>query len=240
MVNKMKPENALYLIPVTLGDVPPAMVLPAQVFDVIRELDEFIVENARSARRFLRKAGYERDFDEVTFHMLNKHTAEGEAASFVKSVKDGKPVGLLSEAGVPCLADPGAEVVKYCHTASIRIIPLTGPSSVILALMASGFNGQNFAFHGYLPIETAALKSRIRELESAVIQNEQTQIFIETPYRNNRLLKYLVSVCKPGTKLCVAAELTTKNEKVISASVSEWKKMPVDFHKKPAVFLLYR
>lgn len=236
----MKPENALYLIPVTLGDVPPEMVLPVQVFTVINSLDEFIVENVRSARRFLRKAGFDKDFDAVTFHMLNKHTAEGEAANFVKSVKEGKSVGLLSEAGVPCLADPGAEVVKYCHTASIKVIPLTGPSSLILALMASGFNGQNFAFHGYLPIETTALKSMIRELENAVFQKNQTQIFIETPYRNNRLLKYLISACKPGIQLCVAAELTTNNEKVISAPVSEWKKMKVDFHKKPAVFLLYR
>lgn len=240
MAVDMKLETALYLIPVTLGDVPPEMVLPAQVFNVIKELNAFIVENARSARRFLRKAGFDKDFDDVTFHMLNKRTAEGEAATFVNAIKNGQPVGLLSEAGVPCLADPGAEVVKYCHSTSIKVIPLTGPSSIILALMASGFNGQNFAFHGYLPIEKANLKSMIRSLETAVFQKDQTQIFIEAPYRNNRLLKYLISNCNPAIKLCVAAELTTKNEKVISAPISEWKSKNVDYHKKPVVFLLYR
>ena len=233
-------KNALYLIPVTLGDIQPELVLPSQVFSVIRDLDEFIVENLRSARRFLRKAGYQKEFEEVKFHILNKHTAYGSAPSFVDMIKQGKPVGLLSEAGVPCVADPGAEVVKYCHEASIPVVPLSGPSSIILALMASGFNGQNFTFHGYLPIDNSALKKQIKKLEDAVFQQEQTQIFIETPYRNNRLLKSLISNCNPKIKLCVASEITTEDETIITASIGDWKKMQSDFHKKPAVFLLYR
>lgn len=233
-------ENALYLIPVTLGDTPPELVLPAEVFSIIAELDEFIVENARSARRFLRKAGYTRDFDQVKFHILDKHTASHSVPTFIQSVKNGKPVGLLSEAGVPCIADPGAEVVKYCHEASVRVVPLTGPSSIILALMASGFNGQNFVFHGYLPIENSELKKTIREIEAAVFQRNQTQVFIETPYRNNRMLEFLTAHCNPQMKLCVAVELTTEREKIITDSIKGWKGKKPDLHKKPAVFLIYR
>ncbi len=233
-------ENALYLIPVTLGDTPPELVLPAEVFSIIAELDEFIVENVRSARRFLRKAGYTRDFDQVKFHILNKHTASHSVPTFIQSVKNRKPVGLLSEAGVPCIADPGAEVVKYCHEASVRVIPLTGPSSIILALMASGFNGQNFVFHGYLPIDNSELKKSIREIEAAVFQRNQTQIFIETPYRNNRMLEFLTAHCNPKLKLCVAVELTTIGEKIITDSIKGWKGKKPDLHKKPAVFLIYR
>lgn len=233
-------KNALYLIPVTLGDTPPELVLPVKVFSVIQELDEFIVENVRSARRFLRKSGYQKDFDKVIFHTLNKHTAYGSAASFVSAIKQGKPVGLLSEAGVPCIADPGAEVVKYCHEASIPVVPLTGPSSIILALMASGFNGQSFAFHGYLPIDNAALKKQIKHLEEAIFKQNQTQIFIETPYRNNRLLNMLTTTCNSKIKLCVASEVTTENEKIVTATIGAWKKNTPDLHKKPAVFLMYR
>lgn len=233
-------ENALYLIPVTLGDTAPETVLPAQVFGVISELDEFIVENARSARRFLRRAGYDKDFDTVKFHILNKHTTAEMASGFIGAVKKGKPVGLLSEAGVPCIADPGAFIVAQCHFAGVRVIPLTGPSSIILALMGSGFNGQNFAFHGYLPIDNSQLKSAIRELETAIFQKDQTQIFIETPYRNHRMLNYLTSHCNPKLKLCVAAELTTENELIMSRPVKQWKDIKIDIHKKPAVFLLFK
>lgn len=233
-------ENALYLIPVTLGETPPGLVIPAGVISIINELDEFIVENVRSARRFLRKAGFTKDFDEVKFHILNKHTVSHDVPTFVQSVKNGKPMGLLSEAGVPCIADPGAVVVKYCHEASIKVIPLTGPSSIILALMASGFNGQNFVFHGYLPIDNSELKKSIKEIEAAVFQRNQTQIFIETPYRNNRMLEFLIAHCNPKLKLCIASELTTPEEKIITDRIKVWKNKKTDLHKKPAVFLLYR
>lgn len=233
-------KNALYLIPVTLGDTAPELVLPAQVFGVISELDEFIVENARSARRFLRRAGFDKNFENVKFHILNKHTTAESASGYIDAVKKGKAVGLLSEAGVPCIADPGAFIVNQCHTAGVRVIPLTGPSSIILALMGSGFNGQNFAFHGYLPIDGAELKPALKELESAIFQKDQTQIFIETPYRNHRMLNYLTSHCNPKLKLCIAAELTTENELIMTRPVKHWKDAKIDIHKKPAVFLLYK
>lgn len=233
-------KNALYLIPVTLGDTAPEMVLPASVFEVIKQLDEFIVENARSARRFLRKAGYEKNFDDVTFKIIDKHTLPEDTATYIDSIKAGKPVGLLSEAGVPCIADPGAEIVKRCHENSIEIIPLTGPSSIILALMGSGFNGQNFAFHGYLPIDKGRLKTKFKELESDIFKKDQTQIFIETPYRNNQMISFITGLGHSSLKLCIASELTTENEFISTKSLQEWKKTNVDFHKKPTVFLLYK
>jgi 16S rRNA (cytidine1402-2'-O)-methyltransferase len=231
---------ALYLIPVTIGDEALETVLPASVFEVAKQLDYFIVENERSARRFLRKAGVLRDFQEVKFFILNKHTPPESLASFLQPLLNGTPVGLLSEAGVPCVADPGNEIVKLCHQNNIRIVPLTGPSSVLLALMASGFNGQNFAFHGYLPIQLPALKSKLKSFEEAIFKENQTQIFIETPYRNNKLLEIITASCHPEILLCIAVELTGKNEMVKTKSIKHWRNKLPDLHKKPAVFLLYK
>jgi 16S rRNA (cytidine1402-2'-O)-methyltransferase len=235
-----KLHPALYLIPVTVGDEPPETVLPARVFEVVKQLDYFIVENERSARRFLRKAGVMREFQEVKFFILNKHTPPESLASFIHPLKNGAPVGLLSEAGVPCVADPGNEVVKLCHQNGVRIVPLTGPSSILLALMASGFNGQNFAFHGYLPIQLPALKSKLKSFEEAVFKENQTQIFIETPYRNNKLLEIIAANCHPELLLCIAVELTGQNEMVKTKAIKSWKNKLPDLHKKPAVFLLYK
>ena len=233
-------ENALYLIPVTLGDQEPALVLPVKVFDVIGELEEFIVENERTARRFLRKSGYTRNFDTVKFHLLNKHTLPEELAPFLDSVKNGKAVGLLSEAGVPCIADPGAVVVQLCHQHSLRVIPLTGPSSLLLALMASGFNAQNFAFHGYLPIQKPELRQKLRELEASIYQRDQTQIFIETPYRNDKLIENILSHCQPQTRLCIATDITLDTEWISTRPVSWWRQHKPTLHKRPSVFLLYK
>jgi 16S rRNA (cytidine1402-2'-O)-methyltransferase len=233
-------KNALYLIPVTLGDEEPALVLPATVFQIIGELDEFIVENERTARRFLRKSGYTRNFDEVKFHLLNKHTQPEELGSFIDSVKSGKAVGLLSEAGVPCIADPGAVVVQLCHQHSLRVIPLTGPSSLLLALMASGFNGQHFIFHGYLPIQKPELRQKLRELEANIYQKDQTQIFIETPYRNDKTIENILSSCQPHTQLCIAVDLTLETEWIATHPVSWWRQHTPIIHKRPAVFLLYK
>ncbi len=233
-------ENALYLIPVTLGDQEPALVLPVKVFQVIGELEEFIVENERTARRFLRKSGYTRNFDTVKFHLLNKHTLPEELAPFLDSVKNGKAVGLLSEAGVPCIADPGAVVVQLCHQHSLRVIPLTGPSSLLLALMASGFNGQNFAFHGYLPIQKPELRQKLRELEASIYQRDQTQIFIETPYRNDKLIENILSHCQPQTRLCIATDITLDTEWISTRPVSWWRQHKPTLHKRPSVFLLYK
>jgi 16S rRNA (cytidine1402-2'-O)-methyltransferase len=233
-------KNALYLIPVTLGEDDPAAVMPISVFQVIAGLDEFIVENERTARRFLRKAGYTRNFDEVKFHLLNKHTQPEELASFIESIKNRKAVGLLSEAGVPCIADPGALVVKMCHQHSLQVVPLTGPSSLLLALMASGFNGQHFTFHGYLPIQKSELRQKLRELEANVYQKDQTQIFIETPYRNDKLAESIISSCQPQTQLCIAADLTLDSEWIATHTISWWRHHIPNLHKRPAVFLLYK
>ncbi len=233
-------ENALYLIPVTLGDTPPEMVLPASVFEIINQLDAFIVENLRSARRFLRKAGFDKDFDTVEFKVLNKHTDAETAAGFISTIEAGNPLGLLSEAGVPCIADPGGEIVRQCHSRNLKVIPLTGPSSIILSLMGSGFNGQNFAFHGYLPIDKSQLKNKLKVLEGDIFKKDQTQIFIETPYRNDKMLAFILSNCSPATALCIAASLTTSDEYIKTMSIAQWKKQKPELNKKPAVFLLYK
>ena len=233
------PETALYLIPVTLGDNPPAHVLPSLNFEIISGLNEFIVEDVRSARRFLRKAGFTKNFDEVTFHVLDKHTSKIEIPTFINSLKEGKPVGLLSEAGTPCVADPGSEIVKMCQSLKIKIIPLVGPSSIILALMASGFNGQQFIFHGYLPVDKEARNRRIREIENMAHRENYTQIFIETPYRNNQLFEALLATCQDKTMICVASNLTTADEFISTKTVAAWKKTTVDLNKKPTVFLLF-
>lgn len=241
MVNDNMPEPALYLIPVTLDvNSEPASILPDQVFSIINDLDEFIVENARTARRFLRRAGFSKNFDEVTMHILDKHTGINEASGFIGSLKAKKSVGLLSEAGTPCIADPGADIVRLCQEQNIRVAPLTGPSSILLALMASGFNGQQFAFHGYLPIQKPELKKKLKQLENNILKENQTQIFIETPYRNMKLLEVIIQNCSPALKLCIASEITTSNELIKTRYVSEWKKNVPELHKKPTVFLLYK
>jgi len=233
-------KTGLYLIPVTLGDVNPELTLPASVFDVIRNLDIFIVENAKTARRFLRKAGFEKSFDDVLLHEIDKHMENQDFGSIIDLLKTGKPVGLLSEAGTPCIADPGAGIVKLCQDNGIPVFPLVGPSSILLSLMGSGFNGQNFTFHGYLPIDNLELRKKIKAIEMAVYQNDQTQIFIETPYRNQKLFGNLLKTCSANTFLCLASELTTENEVIRSKSIAEWHKTRVDLNKKPTVFLLYK
>jgi len=238
MTNMLKP--ALYLIPVGLGGGNPNRVLPKYNTAVIHEIDEFIVENVRSARRFLRSIAYDKNFDEVTFHILDKHTPEEAIPEFINSIKTAKaPIGLLSEAGVPCVADPGNIPVKLGQELGLKVVPLVGPSSILMALMASGFNGQNFCFHGYLPVDKAALKRKIKELETQVYKNNQTQIFIETPYRNNKMLSSLLAACSNQTLLCLAVNLTLADELIFTKSIHQWKSANIDLHKKPCVFLLY-
>jgi len=236
--NMLKP--ALYLIPVGLGGEKPEQVLPPYNSTIISKLDEFIVENARSARRFLRSTGFTKNFDEVTFHILDKHTPEEKIPGFINAIKEDKAVGLLSEAGVPCVADPGNIPVQLCQEAGLKVVPLVGPSSIIMALMASGFNGQNFCFHGYLPLEKGELKRKIKTLEAAVNKQDQTQIFIETPYRNNKMLAALQSACSGNTMLCVATNLSLRDESIRSMSIKQWKSIKVDLNKKPSVFLIYK
>ena len=230
--------SKLYLIPTTLGETYLNAVLPVGNLQIINNLKYFIVENLRSARRFLKQVNREINIDELTFFELNEHTDLLDLQPFIKPILNGNDVGILSEAGCPCTADPGAAVVEIAHKAGIKIVPLAGPSSILLSLMASGFNGQNFAFNGYLPIDKKARINKLKALENRVLTENQTQIFIETPYRNNQLLQDIIENLKPQTKLCIACELTTANEFIKASQISEWKKNKFDFNKKPAIFLI--
>ncbi len=236
-MNKLK--GKLYLIPSSLGNSKLNSIIPEYNSKIINQLDEFIVENIRTARRFLKKTGFEKSFDNITFHILNKHSDQTEILSYLNSLDKGKDIGLLSEAGTPCIADPGAEIVRMAHQKNIRIIPLVGPSSIFLALMASGFNGQNFVFHGYLPIKKYLKTNKIKTLEKDAKQKDQTQIFIETPYRNKQLLDSIIETCNKETLLCIACNITLENEFIITKTIAEWSKTPPDIDKRPTVFLLY-
>jgi len=238
MINK---NGKLYLIPSFLSETNTKENFPDVNLEFILKLDVFIVENLRTARRFLRKIGYDKNFDDVKFFELNKHTEQSEIKSFTVPLVQGQNVGLLSEAGTPCIADPGAEVVKITQALKIDVIPLAGPSSILLSLMASGFNGQQFVFHGYLPIDKKERHSKIKEMEHNAYKMDQTQIFIETPYRNNQLLQALLEACDGETLICIAVNIShIGTESIKTNSVNDWRKENVNLHKKPAVFLLYR
>lgn len=230
----------LFLIPTPLGTFDSNdRVIPPYNLEIIHKLDTFIVEQVRTARRFLSSIKHPTKIDDMVFMELNKHTNEDEVYTYLDCVNMGKSVGLLSEAGTPCIADPGSLVVKIAHQNAIEVVPLVGPNSIILSLMASGFNGQNFTFHGYLPVDKKQLSRKLKDLEQAVYRGNQTQIFIETPYRNNQLISTIISTCSPKMQLSVSTDLTLKTEKVHTYTIAEWKKLKLDFHKKPSVFLLY-
>lgn len=228
----------VYLFPTPIAEGNTEGQLPNENLQRLKECDVFVVEELRTARRFLRKAGYKRDFADVEFFVLNEHTLNEDLTPCIELIKEGKTVGVMSEAGLPCVADPGATFVALCQRQGIRIEPLVGPSSIMMALMASGFNGQSFAFVGYLPAEKSARNKRIRELETLVYRFNQTQIFIETPYRNDHLLESLIEVCSNGTMLCVACDIGGESQKIVSKSIAEWKQSKFSLHKKNTVFLL--
>ena len=231
--------GTLYLIPSTIGSENVVNSLPKATIDALIQLDEFIVENTRTARRFLKKAGYRGSIDDITFHILNKHTSESTLPTFLENLKSGKSVGIISESGCPCIADPGAKIVEIAHKSGIKVKPLTGPSSIFLALMASGFNGQNFAFHGYLPIDKKKQQNSLKALEKQAINNKQTQIFMEAPFRNNKLINNILTSLSSSTKLCIASEIATNEEFIKTKSIEEWKKETPDLNKKNTVFLIY-
>lgn len=234
----MKP-GTLYLIPVTLGGSNLELVLPAQVVHIARQLDTFIVENEKTARQFLSLAKTARPIRELQLLTLNEHTASKELPSLLAPLMQGRDVGLISEAGCPGIADPGADLVRLAHQKNIRVVPLVGPSSILLSLMASGLNGQRFTFLGYLPAEKGERIQKIREIEKKSQQLQETQIFIEAPYRNQHLLQDLVNTCETRTRLCIACNISLDNELIASKSVAEWKKATLpDLHKQPTVFLL--
>ena len=233
-------ETALYLIPVTLGDTPLCNVLPQYNSEIIAGIRHFIVEDVRSARRFLRKVDPQFDIDASQFFELNKHTAPEDVAGFLRPLHDGKPMGVISEAGCPAVADPGADVVAIAQRKGLKVVPLVGPSSIILSVMASGFNGQSFAFNGYLPVKPDERVKKLRQLEQRIYNEEQTQLFIETPYRNGKMLEDILSACRPQTKLCIAANLTCEDEYVHTRTVKEWRGKVPDISKIPCIFLLYK
>lgn len=230
----------LYLIPNQLNSGTWVDVLPLQVKQVIADVRYYIVENVRNARRFLKKLDKEIDIDSLTFFELNQHTAESDLPDFLSPLEHGNNLAIISEAGCPGVADPGAAIVKLAHLKGFRVVPLVGPSSILLALMASGMNGQNFSFLGYLPVKYPQRIDAIRRLERDAWDQSSTQLFIETPYRNNQLMNDLLKTCRNDTLLGVAADLTGENEFIAVAPIGEWKKKKPDLHHRPAVFMVYR
>ncbi len=226
----------LFLIPTFLSEN--EHVLPEEVLEIARSLDEFVVENEKSARKFLKQIGTKIHQNNIIFHLLNEHTSAIEISELLPILKKNKDIGLLSEAGCPAVADPGAAVVRMAHENNIPVKPLTGPSSILLALMASGLNGQSFAFHGYLPKDSVQRKAKISLLEKDAQKKKQTQIFIETPYRNLPLLNDIINVCSENTLLCIAYDLTSSNEFVKTKTIAAWKKQIPSLDKKPAIFLI--
>ncbi|MGJ1263028.1 SAM-dependent methyltransferase [Sphingobacterium spiritivorum] len=233
-------KGILYLLPVPLSDDAAMASYTPYLQETINTLDEYIVENEKTARKFLKQAGLSIPQQQLIIHDYGKHHRDqGNKQEFFKGLMSGKNVGLMSEAGCPGVADPGADIVAEAHNKGIKVVPLVGPSSILLALMASGFSGQKFAFQGYLPIDKSDRNRKIKDLEAQAYRDKQTQIFIETPFRNNTLFTELLKVCKPQTKICVACNLTAEDEFVLTLTVDQWKKRKDDFHKKPAIFLLY-
>jgi len=234
------PNGKLYLIPTTLGDNPPLEVLPISVKKIIELIDDYIVENEKTARRFIKKISSKKSQAKLNISVLNKYTEESELPVFLDACLEGKSVGLLSEAGCPGIADPGADIVKIAHQKNIKVIPLVGPSSILMALMSSGMNGQNFAFNGYLPIDKHDKRSVIKDLERHSYERNQSQLFIETPYRNNKLLDDLVATLHPATRVCVACDITLNTEFIKTKTAGEWKKNSVDLHKRPTLFIIHK
>lgn len=233
--------GTLYLVPNLLGATKPEQVLPAGTLSIVKRLRHFVVENTRTSRRVLSRIGMDCPIDEIEFIELDKHDKGGDLdlMEHLGACLQGEDMGVMSEAGTPCVADPGALVVDLAHSAGIKVVPLVGPNAMILGLMASGFNGQSFTFHGYLPIKSPDRQNAIKNLERRSMTNNETELFIETPFRNNAMLADLCKNLHPSTRVCVACNLTCEDELVISQDVAEWKKFKGNLNKKPTVFLIY-
>jgi len=233
-------RGKLYLIPTTLGENEPLEVMPYSVKTIVELLNHYVVENEKSARRFIKKITPKKVQSSLVMMKLDKYANEIETQSYLDFCDQGVSVGLLSEAGVPAVADPGASIVKLAHEKGIQVVPLVGPSSILMALMASGLNGQNFAFNGYLPIDNSERKKGIKALEKLSIDKNQSQIFIETPYRNQKMFTDLKSVLSPGTLLCIAIDISLPNEYIKTFTIAHWKKQSPDLHKRPAIFIIQK
>lgn len=232
--------SCIYLIPVTLGDCEPEKVLPSYNLEIIRSLEYFVVENLRSARRFLKKCDRSIVIDDLNFAELNEHTRREQVDALLKPAEEGHDIGVISEAGCPAVADPGADLVAVAQRKGFKVVPLVGPSSILMSLMGSGFNGQNFAFNGYLPVDREARLAKMHEMERRIRHESQTQIFIETPYRNNRLIAEMAKSLPASLLLCVASDITGGRESIITRPLSWWAKASYDYDKIPSIFLLYK
>lgn len=233
-------ETALYLIPVTLGDTPWENVIPSFNREIVKNIKHFIVESRKEAVRFLVKFDKEIDIDSLSFQELNEHTKIEDISDYLKPLEKGESMGVISDAGCPAVADPGCDVVRMAQKKNLRVIPLVGPSSILLSVMASGFSGQSFAFNGYLPAKPQERAAKLKQLENRAYKEKQTQLFIETPYRNEKMFQTIVQSLRPDTNLCVAAGITTEKEFIKTKTVSAWKKTGLpDLGKIPAIFLIY-
>ncbi len=232
-------EPALYLFPVGLSEGAPSDVLPQANIDLIRQVRHFVVENIRSAIRFLKSVDISICIDQLTFTELSEHTLPEFVPAMLEPLRKGEAIGVISEAGCPAVADPGADIVAAAQRAEFKVIPLIGPSSILLALMGSGFSGQRFSFEGYLPIDQGARAKRLKEMQQRIIKEHQTQIFIETPYRNNKLLNELCTKLPGNMLLCVASDITGPRQSIITRPISKWLKTTYDYNKIPTIFLLY-
>jgi len=229
----------LYLIPSTIGDVPPGEVIPHYISSIINRIRHYIVENERTSRRMLLTLGLQTPVDDLVFLVLDKHTSRSELPDFLKFASE-HDIGLLSEAGVPAIADPGSDVVLMAHERNIEVIPLVGPSSILMAMMASGLNGQNFAFNGYLPVKSYNRMKKLKQLEQRSSAEDQSQIFIETPYRNNQLITDILSTCSGNTLLCIATNITTPKANIQTHTISEWRKKTIHINKQPTIYILHK
>lgn len=228
------------MIPTTLGENEPMQVLPQTVKETIEQLDIFIVENEKTVRKFIKRIAPDKKQSELILFPLNKHTDPNTHKQYIQPLLEGKNVGVISEAGCPGIADPGAAIVELAHKQNIRVLPLVGPSSILLALMASGMNGQSFAFNGYLPIDKNEKKSTLKMFERISFERSQSQIFIETPYRNNQLLQDLIQSLSPNTLVCIACDITLESEFIQTKPISAWKRTTIDLHKRPCIFILHK
>ncbi len=236
----LDPKGKLYLIPTRLGDDVPLEVLPISIKKVLEQINHYIVENEKPARRFIKKVSPSKSQRALIIQSVNKYTDTAEIPGYLTPCLNGESIGLLSDAGCPGVADPGAEVVKIAHEKGIQVTPLVGPSSILLAMMSSGMNGQNFTFNGYLPIDKSERKSNIKQLEKISLEKNQAQIFIETPYRNDKMFSDLKSFLHQDTRLCIACDITLTTEYIVTKTISEWQQVEIDLHKRPTIYIIQR
>ncbi|KAA1247084.1 SAM-dependent methyltransferase [Aquimarina sp. RZ0] len=236
----LDPKGKLYLIPTRLGDDVPLEVLPISIKKVLEQVNHYIVENEKPARRFIKKVSPSKSQRSLIIHTVNKYTDATEIPTYLNPCLNGQSIGLLSDAGCPGIADPGAEVVRLAHEKGIQVTPLVGPSSILLAMMSSGMNGQSFSFNGYLPIDKNERKATIKNLEKNSLEKNQSQIFIETPYRNDKMLDDLKSILHPSTRLCIASDITLTTEYIVTKTIEDWKNEEIELHKKPTIFIIQR